>query len=71
MSNYVLENLKQQFMGITVRTIIAIVLLIFGIFLLIYYYFSKNNMSNVIPILGFFIIAFGAKLMRDVYMHQS
>ncbi len=58
-------------MGITIRSTTAVLLLIFGFTLVMYYYFFKNNMSSIIPILGFFTIAFGAKIMKELYMQQS
>lgn len=53
-------------MGNTLKISIAALLLIFGLVLVVYYYCFKNNLSSIIPIIGFFIIAFGAKMMKDL-----
>ncbi|MCL9807128.1 hypothetical protein NAT51_16450 [Flavobacterium amniphilum] len=53
-------------MGNTVKLSIAVLLLVFGSALVVYYYFFKNNLSNLMPIIGFFTIAFGAKMMKDL-----
>ena len=53
-------------MGNTLKISIAVLLLVFGSTVLVYYYFFKNNLSAVIPVIGFFTIAFGAKMMKGL-----